>query len=104
MKPNMNAMLKQVQQMQSKMTKMQDQLADNTAEGQSGGGMVTATVNGKQVLLSLAIEKDVVDPEDVEMLQDLVVAAVNEAMKNMQDHINTEMSKITGGIKIPGLM
>lgn len=104
MKPNMNAMLKQVQQMQAKMTKMQDKLADNTAEGQSGGGMVTATVNGKQVLLSLAIEKDVVDPEDVEMLQDLVVAAVNAAMKNMQDHINTEMSKITGGIKIPGLM
>ncbi len=104
MKPNMNAMMKQVQQMQAKMTKMQEKVAEETCEGQSGGGMIKATVNGKHELLSISIEKDVVDPEDVEMLQDLVVAAINAAMKNMQEHINTEMGKITGGIKIPGMM
>ena len=104
MKGNMNAMLRQVQQMQGRITKMQEQMANETEEGQAGGGMVTATVNGKQELLSLKIEQDVVDPEDVEMLQDLVVAAVNQASKNMQDRVNQEMSKVTGGIKIPGLM
>ncbi len=103
MKGNMNQLLKQVQQMQSKLTSMQDKMADETAEGQAGGGMVKATVNGKQELLKVELEKDVVDPEDIEMLQDLIVAAVNAAMKNMQDRMNSEMGKITGGMKIPGM-
>jgi len=101
---NMQQMMRQVQQMQSKLTKMQEQLANDTAEGQAGGGMVTATVNGKHEVISVTIEKDVVDPEDVDMLQDLVVAAVNAANKNITEHINTEMAKVTGGIKIPGMM
>ena len=97
-------MMKQVQQMQAKMMRMQEKMASETAEGQAGGGMVTATVNGKQELLSVRLEKEVVDPEDMEMLQDLIVAAVNAAMKNIQTRINEEMAKVTGGVKIPGLM
>lgn len=101
---NMQAMLKQVQQMQSKLQKMQEQMANETAEGQSGGGMVTAVVNGRNELVAIRLEKDAVDPNDVEMLQDLIVAAVNTATKNIQEKVNAEMSKVTGGIKIPGLM
>lgn len=104
MKGNFNQMMKQVQQMQAKMQKMQEKLADETAEGQAGGGMVTAVVNGKHEVISVAIEKDAVDPDDVEMLQDLVVAAVNAAMKTMQEKINAEMGQLTGGMNIPGLM
>lgn len=104
MKGGMQGMMKQVQQMQAKMMRMQEKMASETAEGQAGGGMVTATVNGKQELLSVRLEKEVVDPEDMEMLQDLIVAAVNAAMKNIQTRINEEMAKVTGGVKIPGLM
>lgn len=104
MKPNMNAMMKQVQMMQTKIQKMQEKLAQETCEGQAGGGMVKAVVNGNNEVISISIEKDVVDPEDVEMLQDLVVAAVNSGMKAVKDKMNEEMAKVTGGIKIPGLM
>ncbi len=104
MKGNLNQLMRQAQQMQAKIAKMQEDLANETAEGQSGGGMVTAVVNGKQQLISIKLEKDVVDPEDIEMLQDLIVAAVNQASNNIQEKINTEMSKVTGGMKIPGLM
>ena len=96
--------MKQAQQMQARIARVQQELETREVEATAGGGMVTARVNGKQQILDLKIEKDVVDPEDVEMLQDLVVAAVNAAMKNMQEKINSEMSKVTGGLKIPGLM
>lgn len=96
-------LMKQAQQMQKKMEQMQHELEGREVEASAGGGMVTARVNGKQKLLALNIEPDVVDPEDVEMLQDLIVAAVNEAVKKSQDMMQEEMGKLTGGMNIPGL-
>ncbi len=90
--------------MQQKMARLQEEASQKTAEATVGGGVVTAVVNGKNQLLSLTIKKEAVDPEDVEMLQDLVVSAVNEALKKVQDELASEMSKITGGLSIPGLM
>jgi DNA-binding YbaB/EbfC family protein len=95
--------MKQAQQMQAKMARVQQELEKKEVEATAGGGMVTARVNGKQELLALTIEKDVVDPEDVDMLQDLVLAAVNEAIKQSQQMIQEEMGKVTGGMNIPGL-
>ncbi|MFO7812797.1 MAG: YbaB/EbfC family nucleoid-associated protein [Pelovirga sp.] len=95
--------MKQAQQMQAKMAKMQEELATKEVEATAGGGMVTARVNGKQQLLELKIEKAVVDPEDIEMLEDLVLAAVNEGMKKSQEMVQEEMSKVTGGMNIPGM-
>lgn len=89
--------------MQAQMAKLQEEAAKKTIEASSGGGMITAVVNGKQQLISLKIEEAVVDPSDIEMLQDLIVAAINEAMKQSQDMVADEMSKLTGGMKIPGL-
>ena len=89
--------------MKERIAELQNELANRRVVGTSGGGMVTATVNGKGELLSLRIEKAVVDPSDVEMLQDLVVAAVNAASANSRDAMQDEMSKLTGGIRIPGL-
>ncbi len=96
--------MKQAQQMQQKMARMQEELQSRKVEASAGGGMVTATVNGAQQLVGLKVEPSVVDPEDVEMLQDLVLAAVNEAIKKSQAMAQEEMSKITGGMNIPGLM
>lgn len=96
--------MKQAQQMQQKMARMQEELQAREVEASAGGGMVTATVNGAQQLVALKMEPSVVDPEDVEMLQDLVLAAVNEAIKKSQAMAQEEMSKITGGMNIPGLM
>ena len=96
-------MMKQAQMMQQKMAKLQEEAAQKTAEATVGGGVVTAVVNGRNQLVSLTIKKEAVDPEDVEMLQDLVVSAVNEALKKVQDEVASEMSKITGGLNIPGL-
>ena len=95
--------MKQAQQMQAKIARVQQELETREVEATAGGGMVTARVNGKQQVLDLKIEKDVVDPEDVEMLQDLILAAVNEAVKKSQDMIQEEMSKVTGGMNIPGM-
>ncbi len=95
--------MKQAQMMQQKMARMQEELAERTVEATAGGGMVTAVANGKQQLVSLKIEKEVVDPEDIEMLQDLVMAAANEALKQSQDMMQEEMGKITGGFNLPGL-
>ena len=97
-------MMKQAQQLQSKMLKMQEELAERTVETSAGGGMVKVVANGKQQILSLEIEKEVVDPDDVEMLQDLVLAAVNEALSKSQEMVAAEMSKLTGGLNIPGIM
>jgi DNA-binding YbaB/EbfC family protein len=96
--------MKQAQQLQEKMARLQEELAAKTVEAGAGGGMVTAVVNGKFELVALRIEKDVVNPEDVDMLQDLVVAAVNEGIRRAQEMVSGEMSKLTGGLRIPGLM
>ena len=104
MKGSMGNMMKQAQKLQTKMMKMQEELADRTVESTSGGGMVKVVANGKQQIVSIEIEKEVVDPEDVEMLQDLVLAAVNDALSNAQEMVSGEMSKLTGGLNIPGLM
>lgn len=103
MSKGMAGMLKQAQKMQEQMSKMQQEAATKTVEATSGGGMVTAVVNGKQQLVSIKIEKEVVDPSDIEMLQDLIEAAVNEGLRKSQELLSSEMSKLTGGLKIPGL-
>jgi DNA-binding YbaB/EbfC family protein len=95
--------MKQAQMMQQKMARLQEEAGQKTAEATAGGGAVTAVVNGKNQIVSLTIRKEAVDPEDVEMLQDLVVAAVNEALKKVQSDVAAEMGKITGGLSIPGL-
>ncbi len=95
--------MKQAQQMQRRMAELQEELGKKQVEATAGGGMVTAVVSGKQQLLGLKIDPAAVDPEDVEMLQDLVTAAVNEAIKQSQQMASEEMSKITGGMNIPGL-
>jgi len=95
--------MKQAQMMQQKMARLQEEAAHRTADATAGGGAVTAVVNGKNQVLSLAIRKEAVDPEDVEMLQDLVMAAVNEALKKVQEDVAAEMGRITGGLSIPGL-
>jgi len=100
---NMQSLMRQVQKMQKKITKLQEELAERTVEASVGGGMVTAVANGKQEIVSINIDPEVVNPEDVEMLQDLVVAAVNEALRRSQEMVQEEMAKITGGLKIPGL-
>ena len=101
---NMNNLMKQAQQMQKRMLEIQEDLANKTVETTVGGGMITAVANGQQVLVSITISPDVVDPSDVEMLEDLIVAAVNEARNKAQELMGDEMSKLTGGIKIPGMM
>jgi DNA-binding YbaB/EbfC family protein len=100
----MGNMMKQAQKLQAKMLKLQEELAEKTVESASGGGMVKVTANGRQQIVSIRIEKEVVDPEDVEMLQDLVLAAVNDALAKSQEMVTAEMGKLTGGINIPGLM
>jgi len=101
----MGNMMKQAQKLQAKMLKMQDDLADETVETTSGGGMVKVVANGKQQILSIQIEKEVVDPEDVEMLQDLIVAAINDALKKSQEMVSERMGKLVPpGMNIPGLM
>lgn len=99
--------MKQIQKMQKelqdRMAQVKDDLQNQEVEGTAGGGMVVAKANGNQELTDLLINKDVVDPDDIEMLQDLVVAAVNNALDNARNLNESEMSKVTGGIKIPGL-
>ncbi|MEA1949385.1 MAG: YbaB/EbfC family nucleoid-associated protein [Thermodesulfobacteriota bacterium] len=101
---SMGKMMKQAQQLQSKMLKLQEEMADKTVETTSGGGMVKVVANGRQQVLSIQIEKEVVDPDDVEMLQDLILAAINDALIKSQEMATQEMSKLTGGLNIPGLM
>ncbi|MGM0603227.1 MAG: YbaB/EbfC family nucleoid-associated protein [Bacillota bacterium] len=99
----MNKLMKQAQQMQAKMAKMQEELEEKTMEATAGGGVVKVVVNGKQEIVDLQIDQDAVDPEDVEMLEDLILAAVNEGMRKVQDMVNEEMGKITGGMNMPGM-
>ncbi len=100
---NMNNMLKQAQKMQADMAKAQQDLEEKVVETSSGGGMVTVKVSGKKELLDVVIKPEVVDPDDIEMLQDLIIAAVNDAMTQIDKETQAEMSKITGGLNIPGL-
>ncbi|MDY2960138.1 MAG: YbaB/EbfC family nucleoid-associated protein [Hornefia sp.] len=97
------AQLQQVQAMQREMEKMQAELEEKEVTATSGGGVVTAVINGKKELKSLTIDPDVVDADDVETLQDLVMAAVNEGIRQVEDMANDEYGKLTGGLNIPGL-
>jgi DNA-binding YbaB/EbfC family protein len=101
---NIMSMMKQAQKLQAKMAELQAEMGNRTVSAQAGGGMVEAVVNGRQELLSLRIDKEVVSPDDVEMLQDLILAAVNEALNRSREMMAAEMSKLTGGMQIPGLM
>ncbi|MFA7466872.1 MAG: YbaB/EbfC family nucleoid-associated protein [Desulfotomaculaceae bacterium] len=100
---NMAKMMKQVQKMQADMLKLQEELGDRTVESTAGGGVVKVVANGRQEVVSLEIKPEAVDPEDVEMLQDLVLTAVNDALKKAQEMMSTEMGKLTGGMNLPGL-
>lgn len=96
--------LKQAQEMHSKISQLQEEMAEKRVESSSGGGMVSVVMNGKQEILSIRIDPEVVNREDVEMLQDLIRAAVNEAIRKSQEMMTEEMKKVTGGLSIPGLI
>ncbi|MEG2354215.1 MAG: YbaB/EbfC family nucleoid-associated protein [Clostridium sp.] len=100
---NMNNLLKQAQKLQQEMAKMQEQLEEKTFEASVGGGAVVAIATGKRQISHIKINPEVLDPEDVEMLQDMVLAAVNEALKSAEETTSSEMGKLTGGMNIPGL-
>jgi nucleoid-associated protein EbfC len=99
----MGNMMKQAQKLQAKMMRLQDELAEKTIESTAGGGMIKVVANGKQQIVAIQIEKEVVDPDDVEMLQDLIMAAVNDALTKSQEMVSAEMAKLTGGLSIPGI-
>jgi len=103
MTKGLGGMLKQAQKIQAQLAKMQEEMAQKTVEASSGGGMVSVVVNGKQELISVKIERQVVDSEDIDMLQDLVLAAVNEGIRKSQEMVTEEMKRLTGGLSIPGL-
>lgn len=100
---NMNNMIKQAQKMQEDMAKLQEELEQRTYDVTSGGGMVKVTITGKREIKSIELSPEAVDPEDIEMLQDMIVAAVNEAIRKVNDVSESEMSKITQGFSMPGL-
>ncbi len=100
---DLGKLLKQAQQVQAKVAEMQAELALKTVEASAGGGMVTVVMNGRNEVVSISIDPEVVDPADVEMLEDLVIAALNEARSKVEEMIKNEMSAITGGLPLPGL-
>jgi DNA-binding YbaB/EbfC family protein len=97
----LNNLMKQAQQMQERVKKVQEEAGSKTVDASSGGGMVTVVVNGRQEVLSIKIDKSVVDPNDIEMLQDLIAAAVNEALRKSQELMKDEMGRITAGMGLP---
>jgi hypothetical protein len=99
----MQEIMRQAQQMQKKIAQIQEEMANKTVTASSGGGMVTVTASGSQEITDIQIDPTVVDPDDVSMLQDLVVAASNEALKKAREMMEEEMSKVTGGMKLPGM-
>ncbi len=103
MAKNMNALMKQAQQMQQKMATLQKELEARELETSSGGGMIKIRVNGKQEILEIKINPECVDPNDVETLEELVLTGINQAVKESQDMVSKAMSKVTGGLSIPGL-
>lgn len=105
--PNMGNLMKQAQQFQSKVAKLQEEIGEKTVEASAGGGMVTVIANGRQEIVSIKIDPEVIDPEDVDMLQDLIQAAVNDGLSRAKEMMNEEMGKLTKGLNlpnIPGLM
>ena len=100
---NMNQMMKQVKKMQEQMMKAQEELGSKMVEGTAGGGVVTVSCNGHKKITNIVIKPEAVDPDDVEMLQDLVLTAVNDALTKADELANNDMGKLTGGMKIPGL-
>jgi DNA-binding YbaB/EbfC family protein len=98
-----NAMMKQAQVLQAQMAKIQEELANRRVEATAGGGMVTVVADGQQNILKITIDREIVNPDDVEMLEDLILAAVNEARRRSQELMASEMSKVTGGIHLPGV-
>jgi hypothetical protein len=98
------SMMKQIEEVGVKVSQLQEELAEKTVTATAGGGMVTVTANGQKEIISVKIEKEVVNPDDIELLEDLVCAAVNEALNKAQEMISEEMSKLTGGLKLPGIM
>jgi DNA-binding YbaB/EbfC family protein len=100
---NLQEMMRQAQQLKRKMEKVQEEVAQRSFEGSAGGGMVVVTVNGKSEVLSAKIEKEVVNPDDIEMLQDLIIAATNQALTRAQETMQAEVGKITGGMGVPGM-
>ncbi len=100
---NMQQIMRQAQKMQKKMEEAQEEAGNQVVEASAGGGMVNVKVNGKQELLEITLEKDVVNPDDIEMLQDLIIAAVNEGMKKAQQVMQDKLQGITGGLNIPGM-
>ncbi|HDZ89253.1 MAG: YbaB/EbfC family nucleoid-associated protein [Deltaproteobacteria bacterium] len=101
--PNMAQLMKQAQKFQAKMAKLQEELSARTVEASAGGGMVTVVANGGQEILSINIDREVVDPDDIEMLQDLVMAAVNDALNKARNMMNEEMGQLTKGMNLPGM-
>lgn len=100
---NIGQIMKQAQKMQEQMARVQEELANKTVEATAGGGMVTVTANGKQEILAVSISPEVINPQDSTMLEDLVTAAVNEALRSSRELLQEEMTKITGGLRIPGI-
>ncbi|WP_261134759.1 YbaB/EbfC family nucleoid-associated protein [Bacillus sp. Marseille-Q3570] len=103
MKGNMNNMMKQMQKMQKQMMKAQEELKDKTVDGTAGGGMVTVTANGHKEILDVVIKEEAVDPDDVEMLQDLILAATNDVLKKVDEVVNKDMGQFTKGMNLPGM-
>lgn len=103
MDKRLDGVLKQVQKISTEIVKLQEELKNKTITASAGGGMVSVTANGKREITEIKIDKEAVDPEDVEMLEDLVLSAVNEVLRRVQDMVQNEMSKLSGGINIPGL-
>lgn len=101
--PNMGNLLKQAQQFQTKIAKLQEELEDRTVEASAGGGMITVVVNGRQELVSIKIEPEVINPDDKEMLQDLILAAINDGLGKAKEMVNEEMGKLTRGLNLPNI-
>jgi len=101
--PNMGQIMKQAQQFQAKMAKIQEEMGDKTIDASAGGGMVTVVVNGRQEIISIHIDKEVIDPDDREMLQDLIMAAINDGLSRSKTMVSDEMGKLTKGLNMPGL-
>ena len=104
LKGGYNSIVRQAQKLQSRLSKLQEELAERTVEAQVGGGLVKVTINGNREVVGLSVAPDVIDPDERESLEDLLVAAFNEAIKNVQDMIDTETNKLTGGVNMPWMI
>ena len=103
MKGGLNNIMRQAQRMQSKISDIQEEIGEEAFEASTGGGVVTATVNGNQEVLSVELDPEVMDPEDVEMVEEMITGAVNQALEKASEKMNEEIEKVTGGMNLPGL-